>query len=425
MYTNSSCLMNRLIKQKFSKDIKSWIAYDAGNSAFATTVLAAFFPLFFSSYWAGSVDEITATKYYTAGLTIINLFILLGMPIIGAITDVKNLTKTLFTIFTVIGASFVTSFYFIEQNSWLIALILYGIALFCFSAAVVLYDKILVYIAKPTEISKVSGYGYAIGYLGGGTLFVINAFMVMNPSFFGLENNVSAIKWSFVSVGVWWIIFSLPLIVNYKQSKTKELKLSRSFNQILNTFKQISSQKNILIFLIAFFLYIDGVHTVMFLAAMFADGIGIGQESIITALIIVQFVAAPLTFMWSIIANRYGDKKVIYSTIGIYIGVVIYSMSLSTATEFYILAMMVGSVQGGVQAASRSLFAKIIPIEKSGEFFGYYNTFGRAGSVIGPLLVNVFLVAFNDLRIALVPLIILFILGLLFLYFVEEKNENI
>ena len=129
--------------------------------------------------------------------------------------------------------------------------------------------------------------------------------------------------------------------------------------------------------------------------------------------------------MWSIIANRYGDKKVIYSTIGIYIGVVIYSMSLSTATEFYILAMMVGSVQGGVQAASRSLFAKIIPIEKSGEFFGYYNTFGRAGSVIGPLLVNVFLVAFNDLRIALVPLIILFILGLLFLYFVEEKNENI
>jgi len=215
------------------------------------------------------------------------------------------------------------------------------------------------------------------------------------------------------------------LILNYKQSKTEELKLSKSFNQILNTFKQISSQKNILIFLIAFFLYIDGVHTVMFLAAMFADGIGIGQESIISALIIVQFVAAPLTFMWSIIANRYGDKKVIYSTIGIYIGVVIYSMSLSTATEFYILAMMVGSVQGGVQAASRSLFAKIIPIEKSGEFFGYYNTFGRAGSVIGPLLVNVFLVAFNDLRIALVPLIILFILGLLFLYFVEEKYENI
>ena len=415
--------MNQAVNQKFSKEVKSWIAYDAGNSAFATTVLAAFFPLFFSSYWAGGVDEITATKYYTAGLTVINLVILLGMPIIGAITDVKNLTKSFFAIFTIIGAVFVTSFYFIEQNSWLIALILYGIALFCFSAAIVLYDKILVYVAKPSDISKVSGYGYAIGYLGGGTLFVINAFMVMNPSFFGLENNVSAIKWSFVTVGVWWIIFSLPLVLNYKQPRVEEQRLSKSFNQILTTFKEISSQKNVVIFLIAFFLYIDGVHTVMSLAAMFGDGVGIGQESIITALIIVQFVAAPLTFMWSLIANKYGDKKVIYATISIYIVVVIYSMSLSTATEFYILAIMVGSVQGGIQAASRSLFAKIIPIEKSGEFFGFYNTFGRAGSVIGPLLVNVFLVAFNDLKIALVPLIILFILGIIFLYFVDEKNE--
>tara|TARA_A200000113_G_scaffold59157_1_gene50525 strand:+ start:481 stop:1734 length:1254 start_codon:yes stop_codon:yes gene_type:complete len=415
--------MNQAVNQKFSKEVKSWIAYDAGNSAFATTVLAAFFPLFFSSYWAGGVDEITATKYYTAGLTVINLVILLGMPIIGAITDVKNLTKSFFAIFTIIGAVFVTSFYFIEQNSWLIALILYGIALFCFSAAIVLYDKILVYVAKPSDISKVSGYGYAIGYLGGGTLFVINAFMVMNPSFFGLENNVSAIKWSFVTVGVWWIIFSLPLILNYKQPRVEEQRLSKSFNQILTTFKEISSQKNVVIFLIAFFLYIDGVHTVMSLAAMFGDGVGIGQESIITALIIVQFVAAPLTFIWSLIANKYGDKKVIYATISIYIVVVIYSMSLSTATEFYILAIMVGSVQGGIQAASRSLFAKIIPIEKSGEFFGFYNTFGRAGSVIGPLLVNVFLVAFNDLKIALVPLIILFILGIIFLYFVDEKNE--
>tara|TARA_Y200000002_G_scaffold22927_1_gene17347 strand:- start:1608 stop:2861 length:1254 start_codon:yes stop_codon:yes gene_type:complete len=415
--------MNQAVNQKFSKEVKSWIAYDAGNSAFATTVLAAFFPLFFSSYWAGGVDEITATKYYTAGLTVINLVILLGMPIIGAITDVKNLTKSFFAIFTIIGAVFVTSFYFIEQNSWLIALILYGIALFCFSAAIVLYDKILVYVAKPSDISKVSGYGYAIGYLGGGTLFVINAFMVMNPSFFGLENNVSAIKWSFVTVGVWWIIFSLPLVLNYKQPRVEEQRLSKSFNQILTTFKEISSQKNVVIFLIAFFLYIDGVHTVMSLAAMFGDGVGIGQESIITALIIVQFVAAPLTFMWSLIANKYGDKKVIYATISIYIVVVIYSMSLSTATEFYILAIMVGSVQGGIQAASRSLFAKIIPKEKSGEFFGFYNTFGRAGSVIGPLLVNVFLVAFNDLKIALVPLIILFILGIIFLYFVDEKNE--
>ncbi len=417
--------MNQPGKSILTKDVKSWIAYDAGNSAFATTVLAAFFPLFFASYWTAGLDDITSTKYFTASLTVINLIILIGMPIVGAITDVKNLTKTFFGIFSFFGALMVACFYFVGPNSWLIAIILYGIALFCFSAAITLYDKILIFISSPSTVSKISGYGYSIGYLGGGTLFVINSFMVLNPSFFGLEDNVSAIKWSFVSVGIWWAIFTLPLMINYEQRPIKEEKISKSLQQILTTFKEISNQKNIVLFLIAFFLYIDGVHTIMALAAMFGDGIGIGQDSIITALILVQFVAAPMTFMWSFVANKYGDKKVIFITILIYIGVVIYSMNLATAIQFYILAGLVGSVQGGIQASSRSLFAKIIPVEKSGEFFGFYNTFGRAGSVLGPLLVNLFLVAFNDLKIALIPLIVLFILGAVFLWFVEEKYETI
>ena len=163
----------------------------------------------------------------------------------------------------------------------------------------------------------------------------------------------------------------------------------------------------------------------MSLAAMFGDGIGIGQESIITALILVQFVAAPCTFLWSIFSTKYGDKLTIYITIGVYIVAVIFSMFLTNATEFYILAGLIGSVQGGIQASSRSLFAKIIPEAKSGEFFGFYNTFGRAGSVVGPLLINIFLVAFNDLKIALIPLIVLFVLGFMFLYFVDEYHEAV
>ena len=412
--------MNHNQSLTFTKEIKSWIAYDAGNSAFATTVIAAFFPLFFSSYWAGNIDEITSAKYFTAGLTIMNLVILIGMPIIGAITDVKNLTKTFFSVFSFLGALLVISFAFVSENEWLFALILYGIALFCFSAAIVLYDKILIYISSSHNISKVSGFGYSVGYLGGGTLFVINAFMVMNPSFFGLENSAAAIKLSFVTVGIWWIIFTLPLFINYEQPKIQEGKIIDAFKQIYKTFIDITNQKNIVLFLIAFFLYIDGVHTVMSLAAIFANGIGIGQESIILALILVQFVAAPATFIWSYVSTRYGDKTVIYMSILIYIGVIFYSMGLDNAYEFYFMAGLIGSVQGGIQASSRSLFAKIIPEDKSGEFFGFYNTFGRAGSVIGPLLVNVFLVAFNNIRIALIPLIVLFILGALFLKFVKE-----
>ena len=413
--------MNHNQSLTFTKEIKSWIAYDAGNSAFATTVIAAFFPLFFSSYWAGNIDEITSAKYFTAGLTIMNLVILIGMPIIGAITDVKNLTKTFFSVFSFLGALLVISFAFVSENEWLFALILYGIALFCFSAAIVLYDKILIYISSSHNISKVSGFGYSVGYLGGGTLFVINAFMVMNPSFFGLENSAAAIKLSFVTVGIWWIIFTLPLFINYEQPKIQEGKIIDAFKQIYKTFIDITNQKNIVLFLIAFFLYIDGVHTVMSLAAIFANSIGIGQESIILALILVQFVAAPATFIWSYVSTRYGDKTVIYITILIYIGVIFYSMGLDNAYEFYFMAGLIGSVQGGIQASSRSLFAKIIPEDKSGEFFGFYNTFGRAGSVIGPLLVNVFLVAFNNIRIALIPLIVLFILGALFLKFVKEQ----
>lgn len=412
--------MNHNQSLTFTKEIKSWIAYDAGNSAFATTVIAAFFPLFFSSYWAGNIDEITSAKYFTAGLTIMNLVILIGMPIIGAITDVKNLTKTFFSVFSFLGALLVISFAFVSENEWLFALILYGIALFCFSAAIVLYDKILIYISSSHNISKVSGFGYSVGYLGGGTLFVINAFMVMNPSFFGLENSAAAIKLSFGTVGIWWIIFTLPLFINYEQPKIQEGKIIDAFKQIYKTFIDITNQKNIVLFLIAFFLYIDGVHTVMSLAAIFASSIGIGQESIILALILVQFVAAPATFIWSYVSTRYGDKMVIYMSILIYIGVIFYSMGLDNAYEFYFMAGLIGSVQGGIQASSRSLFAKIIPEDKSGEFFGFYNTFGRAGSVIGPLLVNVFLVAFNNIRIALIPLIVLFILGALFLKFVKE-----
>ena len=413
--------MNHNQSLTFTKEIKSWIAYDAGNSAFATTVIAAFFPLFFSSYWAGNIDEITSAKYFTAGLTIMNLVILIGMPIIGAITDVKNLTKTFFSVFSFLGALLVISFAFVSENEWLFALILYGIALFCFSAAIVLFDKILIYISSSHNISKVSGFGYSVGYLGGGTLFVINAFMVMNPSFFGLENSAAAIKLSFVTVGIWWIIFTLPLFINYEQPKIQEGKIIDAFKQIYKTFIDITNQKNIVLFLIAFFLYIDGVHTVMSLAAIFANSIGIGQESIILALILVQFVAAPATFIWSYVSTRYGDKMVIYMSILIYIGVIFYSMGLDNANEFYFMAGLIGSVQGGIQASSRSLFAKIIPEDKSGEFFGFYNTFGRAGSVIGPLLVNVFLVAFNNIRIALIPLIVLFILGALFLKFVKEQ----
>ena len=217
-----------------------------------------------------------------------------------------------------------------------------------------------------------------------------------------------------------------PLAINYKEREVEKTgNLKEVLGGFVSTFRDIQKNKNVLLFLFAFFLYIDGVHTIMSLAAIFAENIGIDQSAIIVALILVQFVAFPSTLFWSYIGNKYDDKVVLYATIFIYICVVIYSTALSNSSEFYVMAVLIGSVQGGIQAASRSFFSKIIPTNKSGEFFGFYNTFGRAGSVMGPALVGMFIGIFNNLQIALVPIIVLFIAGGFLLRYVKYPNEII
>ena len=245
--------------------------------------------------------------------------------------------------------------------------------------------------------------------------------MSLNPELFGLSTQAEAIRWSFITVSVWWTIFLLPISITFKDrtiSSSKKI-LSNSINSIFTTLKSISKYRNVFIFLIAFFLFIDGVHTVMALASTFALNLGLDTSSIIIALILVQFVAFPSTLMWSYVAQKRGDKLVINISIVIYIGIILYSFSLSNSTEFYILAALVGFVQGGIQGSSRSLFAKLIPAEKAGEFFGIFNTFGKAGAFMGPALVGIFLAIFKNTIVMLLPILILFVLGLIVLYFVD------
>ncbi len=199
---------------KLSIPAKSWIAYDAGNSAFATTVLAAFFPIFFKEYWTQGIDNLTATAYLGYGLTISNLVLLFTAPIIGAITDFSNATKTFFITLTILGIVSVLLLYTFEAGDWLYPLIFFGLANYCFAAGNVIYDKLLLLVADPADIGRVSGYGYAIGYLGGGFLFLINAIMTLQPEIFGLADSTEAVKWSFISVGVWWALFLIPIIKN-------------------------------------------------------------------------------------------------------------------------------------------------------------------------------------------------------------------
>jgi len=337
-----------LSKTKLSREIKAWISYDLGNSAFATTVLAAFFPIFYNQYWSSNIDSSLSAQYLSWTLVISNLTLLFTAPLIGAITDISKSTKKLFISMVMISIIGTGLLYTLEAGLWLYALIFFGIANYFFSASNVIYDKILVQIASPGLFSKISGYGYAWGYFGGGFLFLINACMSLYPELFGLSSQAEAIRWSFITVSIWWFIFLIPLAVTYKEPSAKVVEnqvIRNSFKNLINTFISISQYRNAFIFLIAFFLFIDGVHTVVALAATFALNLGLDSSSVIIALLMVQFIAFPSTLMWAYVGEKYSDKFVINFSILIYILIIIYTLFLSNAMEFYILAAMVGFVQ--------------------------------------------------------------------------------
>ena len=416
--------MNTSSQKTFTKTVKSWIAYDAGNSAFATTVVAAFFPIFYLEFWASTMPKVEASIYLNWTLVICNTLILLSGPVIGAYTDINRSTKSALNIFTIIGALFAGSLFFIDVGSWLYALIFFGIANYCFCVAQIPYDKILTKITSPNNFSIISNQGYAWGYFGGGALFLLNALMSIYPSSFGLASQAEAIRVSFLMVSIWWLLFLIPLFLNFKETKTEQHSISvfsSSFKNIFNTLKSVYQYKNAFLFLIAFFLFIDGAHTVIYLASTFALNLGLETSSIIQALILVQFVAFPATLLWGYVANKYGDKLVLYITIVSYVCIIIYSTTLSSAFEFYLLAAWVGFVQGGIQGSSRGMFGKLIPKEKAGEFFGLYNVMGRAGAILGPLMVGTLLTLYGNVRIALLPIAVLFIIGGLLL--TRVKNE--
>jgi len=416
--------MNR---SKLSTQAKAWIFYDGGNSAFATTVIAAFFPIFFNDYWASDLPDAVKTSYLGWGLTISNLVLLFTAPFIGAVTDISRTTKVLFSGFAFVSIISVAVLYVVPQGSWLSALIFFGIANYCFAAGNTLYDKMLLQVSDQSNIAKISSYGFAFGYFGGGLLFVINAAMTIKPEFFGLNNVTEAVQWSFLSVSVWWTLFLIPIMLKVKDEGVHlpGNHIAMAFQKVFKTLKTVSSQKNVFIFLIAFFLYIDGVHTIMAMAADFALNIGLASSDIIIALVLVQFVAFPTTLMWSRLAYRFGDKNILLFTIVLYLIILAYTAFLSNALEFYVLASMVGAVQGGIQSISRSYYATLIPAGDAGEYFGFYNMFGRAGAFLGPALVAIFVTISQDTRFGLIPIAALFIMGGIILLKVKKPNESI
>ena len=410
------------------KRVISWALYDWANSAFATTVMAGFFPLFFKSFWAADLSPAESTAVIGTTNSLAGLMIVLLAPFLGAYSDLGKFKKKFLAFFALLGVLSTGYLYFIPQGDWVIAASLYALAVVGFSGGNIFYDSLIASVSKQDQRNKVSSLGFSLGYLGGGLLFVINVLMYLNPAWFGLSSQSEAILWSFVSVAVWWAVFSLPLFMSVEEKSNAEISkglfetITEAFKAVASTLREIKKHKRVAIFLIAYWLYIDGVDTIVRMAVAYGSDIGLDASSMITALLLTQFVGFPATLVFGIYADKIGFKKILTIGISIYILVTFYAYYMSTALEFYILAGTVGLVQGGVQAISRSFFSTIIPVNKEAQFFGFYNLVGKSAVLLGPILVSWVALIFGNPRFGILSLLFLLVPGLILLWMVPDKE---
>lgn len=412
-----------------NKTTFSWALYDWANSAYATVILAGFFPLFFKQYWSDTGDVSSST--FQLGITnaIASTIIVILAPVLGAIADSGNLKKRLLLIFAVLGILMSGALYFVAQHENILALSLFSLSVIGFSGSVIFYDSLITSVCNERDYDRVSTFGYALGYLGGGVLFAIDVYITLNPEKFGFVDSAAAVKFSFLTVSVWWFIFSLPLFFNVPEIKlNKPVKFSKAiiagFKQLRTTFHHIKKLRMVLLFLIAYWLYIDGVDTIVRMAIDYGLSLGFDSGDLIKALLITQFVGFPAAIGFGYLAHVIGTKCGILLGIVIYLGVTIWASQIQDVSEFYLLAIIIGLVQGGVQALSRSFYARIIPQNQSAEFFGFYNMMGKFAAVLGPIMMGVVSLTTQNPRLSILSVSILFILGGILLYFVNEDKAK-
>ncbi len=412
--------------QADKRTVYSWALYDWANSAYATTVMAGFFPVFFKSYYSSDVEATLSTAHLGFANSISSFIIVLIAPLLGAMADSGSLKKRFLFLFAYLGILMSAALSLISHGEWQLAVFVYILGNIGFMGADTFYDALLPTISDKKTADYVSGVGFALGYLGGGILFSINVLMLQNFSLFGLENEAEAIKASFLCVALWWALFSLPIFLFVEEDKREPKNLPAlikdGYIRLKNTFGKIREIKGIFLFLLAYWLYIDGVDTIIRMAVDYGMALGFDSKNLIFALLIVQFVGFPATLVFIKIAQLWDTKKAIFLAIGIYLFITLWATMIQKVYEFYILAIMIALVQGGIQALSRSYYSKMIPKEHAAEFFGFYNFLGKFAAILGPLLVALVALLTQNSRASIGSVAILFILGAILLYFVDEKR---
>lgn len=379
--------------------VLSWVFYDWANSAFALTVMAGFFPVFFKTFWSAGVEPTLSTARLGLGNACAGLVVALLSPLLGALADAGRAKKKFMGFFVAVGVLTTGILFFITQGNWVGALVVFVIASVGFNCANLFYDSLLIDVTDEKRMDWVSSMGYSLGYLGCGLLFIFNVLMISKPALFGLENAATAVRTSFMSASIWWFAFSLPLFMFVKErfvSTGKEqvaVIITKSLKSLKSTALKIVKSRVLICFLIAYWMYIDGLNTFVLMSVDFGMSIGISSQALMIALIAVQFVAFPSALLFGKLAERFGAFLMIMTGIVIYILVSgVGALFLRNQTDFIVLAAITGIAQGGIQALSRSYYGKMIPASEAAEYFGFSNVISRFAVIIGPAVVG--LVAF-------------------------------
>jgi MFS transporter, UMF1 family len=408
-------------------DLRAWAMYDWANSAFQTTIVAAVFPIYFSQVVAADLPAAVATSRFAWATTLAILIVALVAPLLGAVADYAGAKKRLLALFLGIGALATLAMYWIERGDWLFALVLFVIGNVGVAGSIVFYESLLPHLVGESELDRVSSAGYAIGYLGGGTLLGINLLMIQKPSWFGIADAGLATRLSLASVAVWWVLFSIPLFRQVAEPPRRlepdERPAGSAFGsglrRLLETFRELRQFKQAFLLLLAFLIYNDGIQTIIRMATTYGAEIGLGQGAMIGALLLTQFIGVPFAFLFGALAGRIGAKHAVFLGLAVYSGITVLGYFMRTSTHFLILALLVGMVQGGTQALSRSLFASMIPREKSAEFFSFFGVFERYAGILGPAVFAWVVDRTGTGRSAIMSVVMFFVIGAAILAFVN------
>ena len=406
-------------KKFLTKESVAWALYDWGNSAFALSVLAVLFPLFLGSYWSAGDPGPTVTSRLAWATAIGSIIVSVMAPVLGAIADSGGYRKLFLFVLTILGAVSTAALSLVGPGGWLLALTLFIFASIGYYSAAVFYDSLIVDVSHPRYYSLVSSLGLSLGYFGGAFLLSLHVWMMYAPENFGFADANGVVKFAFVSVGAWWLIFLLPIMLQVREIKAKSVvrrgTIRAAYKALRDTLRKIRSYRDIFVFLIAYWLYIGGLFTVIFMAVNFGQRLGFADKDLVPALMITNYVGFPATLLFGLMAHRFGTKQAIYVGLAVYIIVVCWAVFLTDVRQFYAMSITIGLVQGGVQSISRSLYASLIPKDMSGEFFGFYNMLTKFAHVLGPVLIGIVVMLSDEPRYILVAVLPMFIAGALVL----------